>query len=114
MRENTPTIFVIFGVTGDLARVKLLISLYRLFDKGLLPKEFRVVGFSRRPFTSSEFRDYIEGVLDECGAPSGAKRAAFVRLCICAQGDFSEKSGYENLAGTLKAVDDEIGQCTNK
>jgi glucose-6-phosphate 1-dehydrogenase len=54
----TPTIFIILGITGDLAGRKLLPSLLSLYVKKELPKQFAIVGFSRRPFTREEFRTF--------------------------------------------------------
>ena len=39
---------VIFGATGDLCRRKLIPALYKLWDKGLLPKGFLITGAARR------------------------------------------------------------------
>lgn len=40
--------FVIFGVTGNLARTKLLPALFHLHADRLLPEKFRIVGVGRR------------------------------------------------------------------
>src|SRR6185295_7495617 len=42
-----PTSLVIFGVTGDLARRKLLPALYNLAHEGALPEHFELVGVAR-------------------------------------------------------------------
>ena len=39
---------VIFGATGDLCKRKLIPSLYKLWEKGLLPENFLITGCSRR------------------------------------------------------------------
>ena len=39
-----PSGMVIFGVTGDLARKKLLPAIYDLANRGLLPAGFTLVG----------------------------------------------------------------------
>ena len=43
-----PSGIVIFGVTGDLARKKLMPAIYDLANRGLLPPGFALVGFARR------------------------------------------------------------------
>ena len=58
-----PTIFVIFGITGDLAARKLLPALLSLYSKKKLPARFAVIGFSRRSFSREEFRELIRGSL---------------------------------------------------
>ena len=39
---------VIFGATGDLCKRKLIPSLHKLWEKGLLPENFTITGASRR------------------------------------------------------------------
>ena len=51
-----PHTFVILGASGDLTHRKLVPALYHLFRKGRLPKDTRVVGFSRTAFTHDEWR----------------------------------------------------------
>jgi glucose-6-phosphate 1-dehydrogenase len=114
MQENTPTIFVIFGVTGDLAKTKLLISLYHLFQKKMMPSVFRVVGFSRSDFSQDDFKKYAEDVLTNKGAADEKVRQKFLTHLQYVQGDFLKNESYEGLAQDLKKIDDEIGQCTNK
>ena len=55
-RVGDPCIMVIFGVTGDLTRRKLIPSLYNLASQGLLSREFAVVGVGRTPMTNEEAR----------------------------------------------------------
>ncbi len=43
-----PSGLVIFGVTGDLSRKKLMPAIYDLANRGLLPPGFSLVGFARR------------------------------------------------------------------
>jgi glucose-6-phosphate 1-dehydrogenase len=51
-----PHTFIIFGASGDLTQRKLIPSLYQLFRKKRLPKETRIVGFSRTEFTHDDWR----------------------------------------------------------
>ena len=46
-----PCAVVLFGVTGDLAKKKLLPAIYDLTSRGLLPPGFTLVGFGRRPWS---------------------------------------------------------------
>lgn len=114
MNDKTPTICVIFGVTGDLSQKKILPSLYRLFAEDMLPPVFRVVGFSRSEFSDEAFRTYVEGVLEAQGIKKGKLRDQFLAICFYTQGFFDKAPEYEKLAAALKVHDDEIGQCTNK
>ncbi len=110
-----PTSFIIFGATGDLAKKKLIPALFDLFCTGLLPEQFRVVGFSRRELTDEEFRLYLKDVLRE----NGDRRAIddLERFLACASyipGTFEDARAYERLAEFLIAGDKAFGGCSNK
>jgi glucose-6-phosphate 1-dehydrogenase len=56
-RVPEPCALVVFGITGDLARKKLLPAVYDLHSRGLLPTDFVLVGFARRDWTDGDFED---------------------------------------------------------
>ena len=47
MSAPSPQGIVIFGASGDLAKRKLIPSLFALFLRGLLPDRFFILGVSR-------------------------------------------------------------------
>ena len=51
-----PCGLVLFGVTGDLARKKLMPAIYDLANRGLLPPGFSLVGFARRDWATPGLR----------------------------------------------------------
>lgn len=60
MRRNRapePATLVIFGVTGDLARRKLLPAVFGLWQDGLLGSAFNIVGVGRQEMTDEQFKD---------------------------------------------------------
>src|SRR3989338_3945254 len=64
LKVNVPTTIVIFGVTGDLSQRKLIPALLDLYVKGLLPEIFEIVGFSRRPMTSEQLRQFMKAAIN--------------------------------------------------
>jgi glucose-6-phosphate 1-dehydrogenase len=62
-------VFVLFGATGDLARRKLLPGLYHLYNAGLLPDDFRVIGSAPPEFALSDadFRSHAEDACQQFG-----------------------------------------------
>ena len=56
---DTPAIFVAFGVTGDLMRLKILPALFSLHTKGELPERFALVGVSRRDWSNADLRAHV-------------------------------------------------------
>ncbi len=84
--SQSPTIFVIFGVTGDLARKKLIHALFDLYLKKLLQEKFRVVGFARSPHTKDDFQALIRDMIHAtkigcCQNPYGARGC--LKHCVC-------------------------------
>jgi glucose-6-phosphate 1-dehydrogenase len=50
---------IIFGASGDLTSRKLIPALYELHQKGRLPEQTRIIGFSRTPFTHDAWRQRL-------------------------------------------------------
>ena len=57
-RHNVPTIFALFGVTGDLAQKKIFPALIDLYVKKLLPEKFSIVGIARRDLSEDDFKNF--------------------------------------------------------
>src|SRR5690606_1246671 len=54
-----PSGLIIFGVTGDLSRKKLMPAMYDLATRGLLPPGFALVGFARRDWNDRDFGQVV-------------------------------------------------------
>ena len=54
-----PSGLIMFGVTGDLSRKKLLPAIYDLANRGLLPPAFSLVGFARRDWSREDFEKVV-------------------------------------------------------
>ncbi len=55
-----PFEIIVFGGTGDLARRKLIPSLYHRFCDGQIPKKSKIIGASRSKLTRDEYLDMIK------------------------------------------------------
>ncbi len=51
-----PFNLVIFGASGDLAKLKIFPSLYSLMEQKRLPKDFNIIGYSRTKMSREEFQ----------------------------------------------------------
>ncbi len=110
-----PTIFVIFGITGDLASRKLLPALLSLYTKKLLPSRFAIVGFSRRNFSREEFREYVRSRLNiKPGQFKEEDVKHFLDHMSYEQGFFDAAAAYTRLSEKLQGIDMRWGQCSNK
>lgn len=56
---NKPFIFTIFGASGNLAQIKIIPTLYQLYENKMLPGEFYIVGYARSDMDEEEFRKYF-------------------------------------------------------
>ncbi|GAB3943907.1 glucose-6-phosphate dehydrogenase [Corynebacterium tapiri] len=102
---------VIFGVTGDLAKKKLLPAIYDLAHRGLLPAGFTFVGFGRREWSNEQFQDYVRDAVEE-KARTEFDEHVWQRLAEgmnFVQGNFDSNESFDELASTLSRLDKERG-----
>ncbi len=100
-----PTVFILFGATGDLVAKKIAPALYSLSRKGFLPKDFRVVGYGRRELTNEAFRAHLrEAIVTFIPAGNTESLDAFLSLFQYVRGQFSEDADYTKLSASLKAA----------
>jgi len=108
-RVADPCAMVIFGVSGDLTRRKLIPALYNLASQQLLSREFAVVGIGRTPMTteqarqkfSDDFKQFATGAIDP------DLWEWFVRRLHYVNGDFNDPATYDKLKETLAKVDED-------
>ncbi|HVG17256.1 MAG TPA: hypothetical protein VM935_19950, partial [Chitinophagaceae bacterium] len=61
---TTPTIFYIFGGSGDLTQRKLIPALYNLFIDGSLPDQFMIIGIGRTEHSPEQYKELLKkGIL---------------------------------------------------
>jgi glucose-6-phosphate 1-dehydrogenase len=85
-----PTVFVLFGATGDLAKRMVLPAFYRLAQEGLLPKEWRLVGNGRGDVAHEDFRAHVHDALAEFDkTPDPQEWDAFAQRVFFAGGGFN-------------------------
>ena len=94
-----PSGLIIFGVTGDLARKKLIPAVYDLANRGLLPPGFALVGFARRDWSNEEFIAVVhESVKEYARTPFRedvwAQLSAGIRFV---SGDFDDNDAFDRL-----------------
>jgi len=105
--QQPADVFVVFGITGDLAKVMTFRSLYRLERRGLLTCP--IVGVAVDDWTEDHLRDHaresIVGTgeaLDEQVFDRFAARLSYV------QGDFADAATYERVATAIKAAEQPV------
>lgn len=112
----SPAILVIFGITGDLARKKLLAALYHLAHDGLLNPATKIVGVTRLGVDTEEIIDRVRTAVEADGNETcEPETITWLRqsLSIITM-DISEQSEYERLKTELDAIEDQVGVCMNR
>jgi glucose-6-phosphate 1-dehydrogenase len=99
--------FVILGASGDLTHRKLVPALYHLFRKGRLPKDTRIVGFSRTAFTHDEWRsDLAKAVARFVGNDfDAALWERFSQNIYYHAGDIGQAEDFNTLAKLLGEIE---------
>ena len=100
-----PTIFIIYGATGDLCWRKLAPALYNLFLDNWMPAKFAIVGTGRSALTNEEFRNkLLEGInlFSRSGKAADDKWAEFSSQIFYESADLTN---YETYAGFCKRID---------
>jgi len=114
-KKVSPTTIIVFGATGDLFQNKLAPALFSLFVKGALPRDFKIIGFARRPFTDATFRDLIrQGLNKKTRNYKKGLVAQFLKRISYHQGRLDVVSDYRNLGEVLIKNDRALKCCTNK
>ena len=110
-----PSGLVIFGVTGDLSRKKLMPAVYDLANRGLLPPGFALVGFARRDWKDQDFMEVVhESVKEYARTPyrEDVWRQLSEGIRFVA-GDFDDDAAFDRLGETIAELDRERGTMGN-
>ncbi|HJX44150.1 MAG TPA: glucose-6-phosphate dehydrogenase [Geodermatophilus sp.] len=110
-RVPEPCALVVFGITGDLARKKLMPAVYDLANRGLLPTNFALLGFARRDWGNQDFAELArEAARNAARTPwreeVWERLAGNVRFV---QGSFDDDNAFDHLAATLDELEGSHG-----
>ena len=110
-RVPEPCALVVFGITGDLARKKLLPAVYDLHSRGLLPTDFVLVGFARRDWDDGDFEDMARDAARK-GSRTPWREEIWSRLAgniRFVPGSFDDDNAFDTLAETIDVMRDSHG-----
>ncbi|HZF92225.1 glucose-6-phosphate dehydrogenase [Streptomyces sp.] len=106
-----PSSLVIFGVTGDLSRKKLMPAVYDLANRGLLPPGFSLVGFARRDWADEDFAQVVHDAVKE-HARTPFREEVWNQLAEgfrFVPGDFDDDTAFAKLRKTIEELDEVRG-----
>src|SRR5579859_4101865 len=114
-RLADPCTVVIFGMTGDLTKRKLIPALCNLARDNLLADKFAVVGFARSAFTTGAFREQL--MKDFADLSIHTEPAAWQRISqsiYYVPGSLDDAGSYRALANELAMVENKHGTGGNR
>ena len=106
-----PCSLVIFGVTGDLSRKKLMPAVYDLANRGLLPPGFSLVGFARRDWDHQDFGQTVHDAIKQ-HSRTPFREEVWNQLAEgfrFVPGDFSDDAAFAKLRATVEELDEVRG-----
>lgn len=106
-----PSSLVIFGVTGDLSRKKLMPAVYDLANRGLLPPGFALVGFARRDWQDQDFGAQVKESVKQYARTPWSEEvweqlATGIRFV---SGEFDDDAAFDRLKEVIEKLDKERG-----
>lgn len=104
---SDPCAVVIFGASGDLAKRKLIPSLYNLMAKGYLPEDFSVLGVARSEGDDTSFRASMREAVQEAFPDRFSEETwkRFADRLHYAAARFQDPAFYQSLGELLEELD---------
>jgi glucose-6-phosphate 1-dehydrogenase len=101
LSKAPPVAMVIFGASGDLTHRKILPSLARLADRGVLDDGFTLIGVARTEWTDEEFRSNVAEATPEGGPKWKALSERFKYIA----GEYDHPDTFSQLKDHLDEAD---------
>ncbi|CAN5252157.1 glucose-6-phosphate dehydrogenase [soil metagenome] len=114
--KDQPTIFIIFGATGDLTSRKIAPALYNLFLDNWLPDKFSIIGTGRTQLTDEQFRENLLNDINKfsrSGKAVKAKWDEFEKNIFYQVSDAKDAETYKEFGKRIDAHNKEWDTVSN-
>lgn len=102
-----PSSLIVFGASGDLAHRKLYPSLFELFSRDLISKQFYLIGCGRTSMTQEQFRQRIDlAIRKQVASTVPAQCMAFLERCFYVQGQYQSEELYFSIRKEMIRLDE--------
>ena len=105
---------VVFGASGDLTRRKLIVNIYKLFERDLLTEKFYLLGCGRKKLSDEDFRAIAkDAVIAGTTQVDQEKLNTLIERCYFISGDYDGPELYEGIKQRLEKLDEkhDVSQC---
>lgn len=101
-----PFAFILFGASGNLAKLKLYPDLFVLAQKQRLPKEYAIIGYARTEMTEDAFRAFVaDSVRSSVPSATEEELAAFVGHVFYQAGQYDVLADFNALHARLESME---------
>ena len=111
-KPSRPVGIIIFGASGNLTRKKLLPSLFKLYQRDLIPDDFFILGVARTQMTDEQFREYVQKSIKQAG--NRKFLSDFLKHCYYLSGNYESSETYGEIQNRLKRLERIHGTQGNK
>ncbi len=111
-RGAPPTVVVIFGASGDLTARKLIPAVYNLSHDNLLPADFFLVGYGRKPIPDAEFRTLAAAAVKEFSRrePEAGTWERIAAHTTYVAGGYDDRAAFDRLAAHIDEIERQLGR----
>jgi glucose-6-phosphate 1-dehydrogenase len=111
-RGAPPTVIVIFGASGDLTARKLIPAIYNLSYDNLLPADFFLIGYGRKPMPDDEFRKLAVDSINQF-----SRRALNEEIwrrvgeqAYYLAGGYDEREAFDRMGAKIAEIESALGR----
>jgi len=111
-RGAQPTIITIFGASGDLCARKLVPAIYNLALDNLLPADFYLIGFGRKPIPDEAFRSLATKAVDSFSRRPLNKEIwdHVVSNTYYCSGGYDQEEAFRKLSDKIASIESGAGR----
>lgn len=116
-KNINPTIIVIFGGTGDLAKRKLFPAFQNLYLDGRMSDKFEIIALGRAEKSNEDFRSYVLENLETFSRKKGLsdpETQKFLSHISYHSLDIDKEESYQSLNDKINSIDEAFGERANR
>lgn len=112
LKPSSPVGIIIFGASGNLTYKKLLPAIFNLYQKGLMPENFFVLGVARTTMNDEKFREHVKEAINIQNDEESLK--SFLERFYYLSGDYESSETYGEIRNRLKVLEKLHNTCGNR